>query len=844
MAEAMPGASARRPRGLAGPAGLGDGLRSPRRGRRGPASPAGRRTRARAVLSLRAWLAARLGDPHAEQAAWTQLLERCPATPGPWPADRAGARAGRTDRSPQLRRRKAELDRASDAYRMALTDQRPDRAVRRAGPARRDTGPSVRGPRLVDPGPARTGPCRRGPRRPGPARPHRAGPGVVPARADATPSSRTLADALADLIPRDDRRREPGRSSPASAVPVFRDDAPAAGLRFIYENDPTPLCRLPETMGGGVGLLDYDGDGWLDVYAVQGGKLPDDPSRRPSPQGDRLFRNRGDGTFEDVTAAAGLAAMPGGYGHGVAVGDYRQRRPPRPVRHPLAVLCAVPQPGRRHVRGRHRGRAWAATATGRRRRPSPTSTATATSTSTSATMPTGTRERSAPCPHPNDPDRSRLLRPARLRGHARPRLPQRRRPVRRRLRPAGVRVVDRDGRGLGVVAADLDDDGRIDLFVANDMTANFLFRNLGGFRFEETAGRVGRRHQRRRGLPGGHGDRLRRPRRRRPARPGRHQLLRRVDHVLPEPRGRAVRRPHRGDRPGGASRYLLGFGIAFLDADNDGRLDLATANGHVNDLRPDVPYAMPAQLLLGTATGRLVDVSRRAGAPLAGPAPRPRPGRRRPRQRRPARPADRRRERAAGLLPQPRAGRPLRHLPARRAAPAPTATPSAPRDAHRGRPPPGRPADRRRQLPVGQRPRLHFGLGEATRIETIEVRWPSGHVDRYTDLAADPPTSSARANPRPARFAAGDANSPLPEHQDVRLVSKGALRAPGSGRVAGIGARGASHKDLGKISQEKRNAPRTARWEERVIGRALTKSSSREAKEAGKKGAAPARGPR
>ena len=46
-------------------------------------------------------------------------------------------------------------------------------------------------------------------------------------------------------------------------------------------------------------------------------------------------------------------------------------------------------------------------------------------------------------------------------------------------------IVDRDGRGLGVVAADLDDDGRVDLFVANDTTANYLFRNLGGFRFEE-----------------------------------------------------------------------------------------------------------------------------------------------------------------------------------------------------------------------------------------------------------------------------------------------------------------------------------------------------------------------
>ena len=53
------------------------------------------------------------------------------------------------------------------------------------------------------------------------------------------------------------------------------------------------------------------------------------------------------------------------------------------------------------------------------------------------------------------------------------------------------------------------------------------------------------------------------------------------------------------------SRYLLGFGTSFLDADNDGRLDLATANGHVNDFRPLYPYAMPALLLAGTGVGTI-----------------------------------------------------------------------------------------------------------------------------------------------------------------------------------------------------------------------------------------------
>ena len=72
-------------------------------------------------------------------------------------------------------------------------------------------------------------------------------------------------------------------------------------------------------MSGGVGLLDFDGDGWLDVYAVQGGPFPPDETSGGS--GDRLFRNRGNGTFEDVSTSSKIASLANGYGHGVAVGD-------------------------------------------------------------------------------------------------------------------------------------------------------------------------------------------------------------------------------------------------------------------------------------------------------------------------------------------------------------------------------------------------------------------------------------------------------------------------------------------------------------------------------------------
>jgi hypothetical protein len=144
-----------------------------------------------------------------------------------------------------------------------------------------------------------------------------------------------LSDRFADLRSASAARPSPNaasqvnpRADAASPVtPEFVDDAEAAGLQFVFDNGRTAQRRLPETMSGGVGLLDFDGDGWLDVYCVQGGALDAgwDGSGRPEPApGDRLFRNRGNGCFEDVTKASGIAAIAWGrgYGLGVAVGDY------------------------------------------------------------------------------------------------------------------------------------------------------------------------------------------------------------------------------------------------------------------------------------------------------------------------------------------------------------------------------------------------------------------------------------------------------------------------------------------------------------------------------------------
>jgi hypothetical protein len=100
-------------------------------------------------------------------------------------------------------------------------------------------------------------------------------------------------------------------------------------LDFTQANSPTSRKYLPETMGGGVALLDYDNDGRLDIFLVNGAKIDDPmkpgqmPDKSDRKYWNRLYHQNPDGTFTDVTEKAGLTGMPQNrYGMGVAVGDY------------------------------------------------------------------------------------------------------------------------------------------------------------------------------------------------------------------------------------------------------------------------------------------------------------------------------------------------------------------------------------------------------------------------------------------------------------------------------------------------------------------------------------------
>lgn len=561
------------------------------------------------VRELRAWLARHGADRPVERQELERLVECAPAAPGA--LERLAelhAMENAPDRVAVVRRKKAELDQVRERYHRlfeAGNDGKPYPTAEMARLAETLGRPieatgwwEVR--LRAEPGDEEA--------RAALSRLERAGPAHAP--------SATLADLLSDLAPPgiSTAGTEPSPARDLVIRPVFTDDAVRSGLAFTFDQGPTPECQLPETMSGGIGVLDFDGDGWLDVYCLQGGPLKSGEDRRST--GDRLYRNRRDGTFEDVTVASGIAAMPRGYGHGVAVGDYDNDG------HPDLFLTRFGSYALYRNRGdgtfedltKHAGlgggRGW------------PTSAAFADLDGDGdLDLYVCHYVRWDPA-HPSrcyDPETKRPT-------YCEPKASEAE--ADHLFRNDGGRfvdvsaaagIVDREGRGLGVVAADLNGDSRVDLFVANDTTANYAFLNQGGLRFIESGLESGLAANASSGFLAGmgvaYGDQ---------DGDGLPDLA--VTNFYDESTtlyrnlGQGFFADH-GTTSGVAlpSRYLLGFGIAFLDLNNDGFLDLATANGHVNDSRPLFPYAMPGLLLAGNASRRFSDVTAVAGPPWTTP---------------------------------------------------------------------------------------------------------------------------------------------------------------------------------------------------------------------------------
>jgi tetratricopeptide (TPR) repeat protein len=575
-------------------------------------------------LTLRAWLSSRVGNDQAERRALEQLIT---IARDPWAMDRLALlewNAGGVARARDLRRTKIELDRAKDRYRLLM-----DEPWSVSGPTK---------PPFVDLASlaetlglrfeatcwwtlrARVAPSDREAIE-ALARLGRLPEPVQPAH------HVLLADLLSDIDPSLKTVAAPERRiapSVADLVPRFTDDAQKAGLNFTYDNGRSPLRQLPETTAGGVALLDYDGDALLDVYVLQGGVFPPDPARPNT--GDRLFKNQGDGRFVDVSERSGIARMRRGFGHGVAVGDVDNDG------HPDLFITRW----RSYALYRNRGDGSFEDITKQAGlggdRDWPTSAAFADLDNDGDLDLYVCHYLVWDAEHPKLCDRKTVaaknqrVDPDQVYNYCTPRIfPTQ---ADHLFRNDGGRfvdvtaqagIVDTVGRGLGVVAADFDADGLIDLFVANDTTANYLWHNLGGMKFEDAGAASGVACNADGAFQAGmgsacgdlDGDLL-------------PDLF--VTNFYGESTTffRNIGGGIFADQTAAIglaapSRYMLGFGIALFDADNDGRLDLATANGHVNDDRPDYPYAMPTQLMMGGKGGRLTDVTQSAGEPWSVP---------------------------------------------------------------------------------------------------------------------------------------------------------------------------------------------------------------------------------
>jgi enediyne biosynthesis protein E4 len=298
-------------------------------------------------------------------------------------------------------------------------------------------------------------------------------------------------------------------------------------------------------------------------------------------------------------------------------------------------------------------------------------------------------------------------------------------------------IVDPDGRGLGVVAADLDEDGLIDLFVANDSTVNYLWHNLGGMKFEQAGVMSGVACNAQGAFQSGMGTAV-----------GDLDGDGLPDLTVTNFYGESTtffKNMGRGifaDQTAAIglaapSRYLLGFGIVLFDANNDGRIDLVQTNGHVDDHRPNFPFDMPALLLIGGDHGRLVDVTSEAG-----------PVWNVPRLGRALAAGDLDNDGRLDLVSVPQ-NTPLVFFHNQTASTDGHAVSFLLEGTRSNRDGVGTVVTvtaggrRRRAWRYGggsyqsaSDSRLHFGLGQH-QIDGVEVRWPSGRIDRFAHLDVD-----------------------------------------------------------------------------------------------------------
>ena len=391
---------------------------------------------------------------------------------------------------------------------------------------------------------------------------------------------------------------------------MFRDVARVVGLDFVHINGASEHRLLPEIVGSGGLFLDVDDDGWLDVFLLDGGSVADAAVARRARH--RLYRNRRNGAFEDVTATSGIRHRD--YGMGACAGDYDNDG--------RIDLYVTGVGSNQLYRNAGRGRFTEVPNAGG---------ANPRLWSTSCAFLDIDRDGDLDLfvtnyvdPVQNSDQFCGTAGPPPRRDYCHPLIYQPLHSVLYRNNghgsfedismPSGVGAFR--GNGLGVAVADVDDDGWPDIFVANDAMPNFLFRNDGDGTFTDIGGAAGvavtADGKAKAGMGTAFADFSG------TGRPGLIVTNHETEmHSVFLNVGRGLFADHTvRSGVGPATRPYVGFGVAWLDYDNDTLLDIAIANGHVMAdaalIRGGGKFAQ-RNLLLRNQDGRFQDVNDQAG---------------------------------------------------------------------------------------------------------------------------------------------------------------------------------------------------------------------------------------
>ena len=402
----------------------------------------------------------------------------------------------------------------------------------------------------------------------------------------------------------------------SSASPIFEEvPASSSGITWTHENAMSPERYLPETLGPGCAFLDFDNDGWMDIFLVNSGLS--DFYKPPKPLRNALYKNNRDGTFTDVTEKARVGGGSS-FGMGVAVGDYDNDG------WPDIFVTAYGNCTLYH--NNHDGTFTDVTKKSGLETPGWTTSAVWFDYDNDGRLDLficsfvdyGKTEHLS-CGD-NKLGKHYYCIPRVFRGTASFLYHNNGDGTFTQVQ-AGTDIAKMMGKGLGVVATDINNDGEMDLFVANDTVQNFLYVNrgknkAGKWQFEEIAlaAEVGysENGQARSGMGVDAADVFN---------SGYQDLfVANVDQEMfslyRNQKNETFRDVAHPNGVAQSTRLLSGWGLKFFDYDNDGNIDLILSNGHPDDMIENysnqVKYKEPL-LLFHQDGGKLHDVSKDAG---------------------------------------------------------------------------------------------------------------------------------------------------------------------------------------------------------------------------------------